>query len=213
MVINERIIDLAYGHKNRRITVATDRLIGIYRPKRIDNPLGEAEILKNVMAHPIGTPRLREIVRPHQQVVIVVSDISRPCPTDKILPYIVAELEAAGVNNNDVLIVVALGLHRSQTQSEIDNLISPEMANRLRVINHDPEDVIRLGFTSRGTPVEFFRPVVQADIRICLGNLEFHYYAGYSGGAKAILPGVAYRSTPRSKAQTDNIFGVMIDNA
>jgi nickel-dependent lactate racemase len=66
------------------------------------------------------------------------------------------------------------------------------------VINHDPVDTVRLGVTSAGTPVEFFRPVVEADLRVCLGNLEFHYFAGYSGGAKAILPGCASEATVRA---------------
>ena len=65
----------------------------------------------------------------------------------------------------------------------------------MRVVNHDPQDVVRLGVTSRGTPVELFRPLVEADVRVCLGNLEFHYFAGFSGGAKAVLPGCASSNT------------------
>jgi nickel-dependent lactate racemase len=77
---------------------------------------------------------------------------------------------------------------------EIDNIVTPEIRRRYRVINHDLSDTVRLGFTQRGTPVEIFRPVVEADKRICLGNLEYHYFAGYTGGAKAIFPGCASRA-------------------
>jgi nickel-dependent lactate racemase len=77
---------------------------------------------------------------------------------------------------------------------EIDTLVAPEIRRRYRVINHDLSDTVRIGFTQRGTPVEIFRPVVEADMRVCLGNLEYHYFAGYTGGAKAIFPGCASRA-------------------
>jgi nickel-dependent lactate racemase len=80
------------------------------------------------------------------------------------------------------------------TEAEIDQAVSPEIHRRLRVLNHDANDTVHLGETSCGTPVEFFRPVVEADLRVCLANLEFHWFAGYSGGAKAILPGCASRA-------------------
>ena len=193
--MNKKNINLAYGHKYMHITVDEVNLLGIYHPRRSEREVDETHILREAMEHPIGTPHLHEIVHPGKQIAIVISDISRPCPTDKMLPFIVTELEAARVRDKDVLIVVALGLHRPLTSDEIQRLVSPELATRFRVINHQPENVIRLGTTSAGTPVEIFRPVAKADIRICLGNLEFHYYAGYSGGAKAILPGVASRAS------------------
>ena len=193
--MNKKTIKLAYGQGYRQVTLAEDNLLGIYNPRQIESEVDETHILKEAMDHPIGTPRLREIAHPGEQIAIVISDISRPCPTDKMLPFIVTELETAGVQDKDVMIVIALGLHRPLTSDEIQRLVSPEMKARFRVVNHDPENTIRLGTTSAGTPVEIFRPVVEADVRICLGNLEFHYYAGYSGGAKAILPGVASRAS------------------
>lgn len=147
------------------------------------------------MAYPIGSPRLREIVHPGQKIAIVTSDLTRPTPSDKMLPFIVEELEAAGVPDKDVLIVFALGIHRPMSDEEMRKAISPAYYERFRAINHDVNDVVRLGITSRGTPVDIFRPLVEADIRICLGNIEFHYFAGFSGGGKAILPGCASRET------------------
>ena len=81
------------------------------------------------------------------------------------------------------------------TEEEIDRVVSPQIHRRIRVVNHDADNVVRLGVTSRGTPVEIFRPLVEADVRVCLGNLEFHWFAGFSGGAKAVLPGCASRAT------------------
>jgi nickel-dependent lactate racemase len=101
------------------------------------------------------------------------------------------ELTAAGVPAANVTVVMALGLHRPMADVEIDRAVGAGLRERVRVVNHDPEDTVQLGITSAGTPVALFRPVVEADLRVCLGNLELHYFAGYSGGAKAIFPGCA----------------------
>jgi nickel-dependent lactate racemase len=127
--------------------------------------------------------------------VIVTSDLTRPCPSDRLLPPVLEELAAAGVPDDDVTIVMALGLHRPMTVAEMERAVGREVYRRLRVINHDPTQTVYLGITPAGTPVEIFRPVVEADLRVSLGNLELHYFAGYSGGAKAILPGCASRAT------------------
>jgi nickel-dependent lactate racemase len=189
---------LAYGRHSMQITIPSANLIGVIEPQ---DPAGEhagkhtdeVGLLSEALAHPIGTLPLRQLVQPGQAVAIVTSDLTRPCPSEKLLPFIAQELEAADVPNGDVFIVLGLGLHRPMTDEEIDRTVSPEIRRRYRVYNHNPENTELLGYTTRGTPVEFFRPLVEADFRICLGNIEFHYFAGYSGGAKAILPGCASR--------------------
>jgi nickel-dependent lactate racemase len=128
-------------------------------------------------------------------VAVVTSDLTRPCPSDRLLPLVLTELQQAGVRDGDVSVVMALGLHRPMTAAEMETAVGPGVCRRVRLLNHDPADVVRLGTTSAGTPVEVYRPLVTADVRICVGNLEFHYFAGYSGGAKAILPGCASRAT------------------
>ncbi len=120
--------------------------------------------------------------------------MTRPCPSDQLIPPILEELAAAGIPDQDITIVIGLGLHRPMSEAEIDQALSPAIHKRFRVLNHDADDTVHLGVTSYGTPVEIFRPVVEADVRVCLANLEFHYFAGYSGGAKSILPGVASRA-------------------
>ncbi|MBN1148217.1 MAG: nickel-dependent lactate racemase [Anaerolineales bacterium] len=191
-------LQLAYGDGSLSVEIPPANLLGVIHPIQAAEP-GEkpdgAAILCAALAHPIGTPLLRQIVKPGQKIVIVTSDMTRPCPSDKLLPPVIAELEAAGIPDGDITIVLALGLHRPMSEAEIDQALSPVMRRRFRVLNHDAGDCVRLGVTPAGTPVEFFRPVVEADVRICLGNLEFHYFAGYSGGAKAILPGCASKAT------------------
>ncbi len=151
------------------------------------------EAVQWALDHPVGAPRLRELVQPGQTVAIVTSDISRPLPSYEILPDILDELYAAGVSPGDITLVFALGSHRAHTKEEKRRLAGERCWREVRCMDSDPSDCIHLGETSRGTPVDITRAVAQADFRICLGNIEFHYFAGYSGGAKAIMPGV---STP-----------------
>jgi nickel-dependent lactate racemase len=150
------------------------------------------------MSHPIGGGGLGDIVRPNSRVAIVTSDITRPCPTHLMLPEVVEELNRAGVPDGRILVVFGRGIHRGQTPEERRVLVGRPMFDRLRCVDSDPMDVVNVGVTRRGTPVEVFRPVAEADFRICLGNIEPHYFAGYSGGGKAIMPGVCSRASIRS---------------
>jgi nickel-dependent lactate racemase len=188
-------IEFAYGERKLAVAVPEANLLGVYSPRNAPAPDDASRLLRTALQNPIGTARLREIAHAGQRVAIVISDLTRPCPSAHLLPPVLDELAAAGVANGDVTIIIALGLHRPMTDVEIEAAVGADVARRVRVLNHDPADTVRLGATSAGTPVELFRPLVTADLRVCLGNLEFHYFAGYSGGAKAILPGCASRAT------------------
>jgi nickel-dependent lactate racemase len=187
-------VQLPFGQSSLKVAVPAAGLVGVFVPQEKSEVGEEGAIVQQALAQPVGTPRLRELVRPGQRVAIVTSDLTRPCPSERLLPPVLAELGQAGVGEEAVAVVVALGLHRPQTPAELGRLVGPEVYGRVRVLNHDPEDTVRLGTTARGTTVELFRPLVEADVRVCLGNLEYHYFAGYSGGAKAILPGCASRA-------------------
>jgi lactate racemase len=187
---------LPYGERSLSVEVPSKNLLEVILPKADakDAP-NEAEVIRGALENPIGSPRLGDLAHKGQRIAIVTSDLTRPCPSERLLPFVLHELADAGIPDEDIFIILGLGLHRPMTEEEIDRLISPQVHRRIRVLNHDVDDVVRLGITSRGTPVEFFRPLVEADVRICLGNLEFHWFAGFSGGAKAILPGCASRPT------------------
>jgi nickel-dependent lactate racemase len=184
---------LPHGRGQVPVSLPDGKVLGILEPHRPAQPPSEG-LLRNALDQPIGSRPLRQLGRPGQRVSIVTSDVTRPCPSDRLLPAILDELETAGVRDEDITIVMALGLHRPMSQPEMEAAVGNDTYRRVRVINHDPSDVVRLGITSAGTPIEIFRPVVEADLRICLGNLELHYFAGYSGGAKAIMPGCASRA-------------------
>lgn len=154
---------------------------------------GEAEVRRALIA-PIGSPRLKDIVRPGEKIAIITSDITRPMPTFKVMPALLDELYAGGVKKEDVTLVFALGSHRKHTEAEQKKLAGERAWNEIKCVDSDPDDCVHYGTTSRGTPVDITRVVAEADRRICLGNIEYHYFAGYSGGAKAIMPGVSTRA-------------------
>ncbi len=191
-------IAVPYGQGQARAEVPAETCLGSFQPVAPSTAPDESRLIGDALANPIGSKPLRELVRPGQSVALVTSDLTRPCPSDRLLPPILEELAAAGVPDDDIFIVMALGLHRPMSAEEIDIALGTEVSGRYRVLNHDPEDTVRLGTTSSGTPVEFFRPLVEADVRICVGNLELHYFAGFSGGAKAILPGCASKACIRA---------------
>lgn len=187
-------IQLPYGRKQFTLEVPGTNLLGVFKPNKIENTAHESDEIRRALENPVGTGRLRGLVSNVTKIAIVTSDLTRPCPSARLLPHIFNELRLAGVPDENITIVLALGLHRPMASEEIDTALSPEIHSRYRVLNHDVTDTVRLGFTQRGTPVEIFRLVVEADMRICLGNLEYHYFAGYTGGAKAIFPGCASKA-------------------
>jgi nickel-dependent lactate racemase len=188
---------LEFGYDKRVETVeAPDgNVIGVLEPNAYEAPdKSEDEIVRAALAAPIGSPRLRDIVRKGEKIVVVTSDISRPMPTWKVMPALLDELYAAGCAPEDITLVFGRGVHRAQTDAERLHLTGERAYREIRCIDSDPDDVVLVGTTSTGTPVEIMRAVAEADRRICLGNIEFHYFAGYSGGYKAIMPGVSTRA-------------------
>ena len=147
---------------------------------------------------PIGAPPLHDLAGPSTRVALVVDDASRPTPVDAILPTILAELEAAGVPRAHVTLVTALGLHRPMTADELSERCGAGTLDGIAWENHDCDDregLVALGTTSRGTPVLVNRTVAEADLVVAVGCIEPHLIAGFGGGAKIIVPGVAGRAT------------------
>ena len=207
---------IGYDKREIEFFINEKNFLGEILPNRMETGLmGEAEV-KRAIENPIGTKRLKDIVRPSESVVIITSDITRPMPSKTVLPLVIEELKLGGVEEKDITIVLALGSHRKHTEEEVRYLVGEEVYSRIKCVDSDPDNCKHLGTCSNGTPVDVFRTVAEADRRICLGNIEYHYFAGYSGGAKAIMPGVSTREAiqanhsnmvnPRAKA------GSMDDN-
>ncbi len=185
--------EVGYGKRCKKFVIPTKNFLGELRQNDFQRTASEEELIQQALANPIGTPKLSEIVKPGKKIVIVTSDITRPMPTRKVLPAILAEIEAAGCSLADVTVVFALGSHRKHTEEEQKYLVGEESYGKVNCVDSDPTQCTHMGVTSRGTPVDIFSVVAEADYRICLGNIEYHYFAGYSGGSKAIMPGVSTR--------------------
>ena len=153
--------------------------------------------VEEAISRPIGTPKLRDLVKPGQTAALVVTDITRKLPEEIILPLLLKELEAGGMKKKDITAVVATGTHRPNTPEELREKFG-EVVDEIAFINHDPwnsEGLIHLGISKGGIPLVFNRTVAQADLRISTGVIETHLFAGYSGGVKSIAVGVAGEET------------------
>jgi Uncharacterized conserved protein len=186
------LISLKYGKSVEEIELPhnVEPLIlkGHFKDAAVDHKYELGEIERS-LENPIGSKRLQDIVSPGQKVVIMASDITRPSPTKKLVPPLLYELGRAGVTDGDITIVFGMGIHRPHTENEKMMLVGEDAYGRIRCIDSCTDEFINIGTTSRGTPVNVCSTVLNADVRICTGNIEYHYFAGYSGGAKAIMPG------------------------
>ncbi len=205
--------DLKFDKTTQKIECADARLMGVLLPKDLDDLPNPDEEIRRALKNPIGSPRLNEIVKKGDKISIVTSDITRPCPSYLMLPPLLEELESAHIPTQDINIVFALGTHRKHTEEEIISLVGKDIYEQYTCIDSDMDECVEVGKTTNGTPLDIFKPVAEADKRICLGNIEYHYFAGYSGGDKAIMPGVSttrsiqanHRMMVEPKACTGNI--------
>ena len=186
-------LQLGFGNGYQEVTLPRENLLAILNANEVTVELTGSEEVARALEQPIGAPKLAEVVRPGEKLAIITSDITRPCPTRLILPPVLDRLYTAGVKPEDITLVFALGSHRPHTQEEKQRLAGDRAWSEIRCLDSDPGDCVHMGTTRRGTPVDIARVVAEADRRICLGNIEYHYFAGFSGGAKAIMPGVSTR--------------------
>lgn len=182
-----------FGKGYKEFEVEDKNIIMEVKQNKVNISTTGIEEVKRALSNPIGCDRLNKIVKPGEKIVIVTSDITRPMPSKVVLPPLIEELLSAGVTYEDITIVFALGSHRKHSKEEKKYLVGEGIYNKVKCVDSDPEDCIHLGKTKSGTPVDIFSLVANADRRICLGNIEYHYFAGYSGGAKAIMPGISTR--------------------
>jgi nickel-dependent lactate racemase len=189
-------VSLKYGEKQLQLEVPDHT--EILSPKTefpsVDDPFGE---VRRALDNPIASPTLTQVVEnmKPRKIAILVSDLTRPSPSHIIVPPILEELNRAGVKREQIKIVFGLGFHRKMSEEEMKKAVGEEVFERYECINHDIDNCVYIGETSRGTPVEVFRPVIESDLIIATGNLELHWFVGYSGGYKALLPGVCSKRT------------------
>ena len=186
-------ISLKYGSTVMSADLVARTLTASTLPE-LPDPVEEVH---RALSHPIGAAPLDKIVAPGERVVIVTSDITRYTGSEVYLPILVEQLNQCGVPDEDIAVIIALGIHRKQTQTEHRKILGP-LYGRITVCDHecdDPEQLVTLGKTSSGLPVQINRRVVEADRVIVTGTVGLHYFAGFGGGRKSLVPGVASRET------------------
>ncbi len=190
-------IQLPYGKTTLPVTVPDKNLLGVITPQEFNPAQKPEEMIRDALKDPLGTDPLSTLVHPGDHVAIVVDDYTRPCPTQTLLPPVLAELHDAGVDDLDILIIIANGTHTPPTPDQIKDILGEKIARTFMVATNDITngEYLPVGKTRRGNTVEILKDYVERDIKILLGDIEYHYFAGYGGARKSILPGLASKNT------------------
>jgi len=187
-------IRLAYGRKGLDVELPDKVPVTVIEPEFVPGLKDERAALSEALNSPLGCPPLRQLVRPSDTVAVVFSDLTRPMPNDRVLPVLLEELARAGVPDNHVVLVNALGTHRPQTEDELKIMLGEAVVNRYRIVQHNAWEEATLapvGKNRAGRTVRVNRTYLEASVRILTGFIEPHFFAGFSGGPKAVLPGIA----------------------
>jgi nickel-dependent lactate racemase len=190
--MSTRSFRLAYGRAAIEARIDRGFEPGVLSP-RFPKPAADYDVIRQSLRSPIESRPLKDLVGYGQKVAIIVSDTTRATASHLILPILVDELNSAGVRDSDIEIVVALGIHRRQTKEEHRALVGDSIFGRIRISDHDAyaaDALVEFGQTSRGTPVAVNKTVAMADKVILTGAAVPHYFAGFGGGRKSIMPGV-----------------------
>ena len=194
-----RVFSLPYGSGTVDLFLPRGvKFLGKLSP--LDTPGLESfeESFITALRNPVSLRSLKDICSPGDRVAVLVSDVTRSYKTQFFLPLLLDELNRAGVPDEDVFVVFACGAHRPQEKKEQIRILGQEVAERISYMDHDcrnREDHIYMGTSSRGTEVKLNKSVVEADKCILTGLVEYHYYAGFTGGRKSVLPGISAYET------------------
>jgi len=173
--------------------VASELSIQDYPP--IENPL---VAIREAIRNPIQSKSLKEIVEPGQKVAFLVNDSTRVANSHVFMPILLDELNSVGIPDKDMFIIFAVGAHRELNEQEMASLVGPDITRRVEMFNSnakDPAQFQYLGTTSRGNDIYFHKRAVEANHVVCTGSIVYHFFAGFGGGRKALLPGVAAYDT------------------
>lgn len=193
------VLPIPYGGKTIDIEVPSDRLAWVCSPKNVPGVSDIREAVSDALDNLIGCPDLPTLVKDRgKKTVILVDDHTRTTPQAEILPVVLNRLNELGIQDSDITVIIAGGTHRQMTQEECLAKFGQAIMDRVRVIAHvydDPEQLVDLGTTKLGVPISVNRQYFEADFSIAIGNIIPHIYAGWSGGAKLVQPGVSGPAT------------------
>jgi len=189
-------IRLAYGKKGMEVRLPDDLHPVVVEPEYVPALAEQAESIRDALRRPIGSRALREVVRSGDKVSVVFNDITRPTPYPVILPALLAELDH--VRDDRIVLLNATGTHRPNTEPELRRMLGNQILDRFRILQNDAIDRsthTRVGTTRGGNEVWLHKEYVECDVRILTGFIEPHFFAGFSGGGKACMPGLALLET------------------
>ena len=185
---------LPYGKGTQKADIPEDHVLYDLHGLHAEAVEDEEQAVREALRHPIGCQPLDDIIQPSDTVCIVVSDITRLVHTDRMLPVLVQELNRIGVQDHQITVLVSQGTHRAHTEQENEIVCGSDMVRRLHIVQHDCHDASALtcvGRTSFGNDVYINSLAAKADKLILTGAVSFHPMAGFGGGRKAVLPGIA----------------------
>lgn len=191
-------IDLPYGDQTVPIDIPSRNLRSVLSPHSVDAADNPDRELRRTLDEPIEVPPLRESARGGEQALIIADDLTRLTPVDRIIPHVLNELNAAGMRDDQITVMIALGTHRPMTDVEILQRFGDDVLGRVRVINspwQDPTQMHEMGITEEGTPISIARLAIESDIVIGLGSIVPHHIPGFSAGAKIVQPGISGAAT------------------
>ncbi|GAB4533795.1 MAG: nickel-dependent lactate racemase [Anaerolineae bacterium] len=190
---NQVEISLPYGDGQVTAHLPARNLMAVLSPRQVTPCLDAAAEVERALSNPIGMPPLAVAARGARQAVIIADDLTRQTPLRLIIPYLLDELNLAGLSDEAISILIALGTHRPMSQEEILARFGPEVVGRLPVLNHpwnEPGQLADLGATPNGTPIQVSRMALEADFLIGVGSIVPHHISGFSAGAKIVQPGI-----------------------
>ena len=214
-------IRLDYGRQGLWVHFPAEPPPIVLRPRPVPVLPAPEETVEAALRTPIGSAPLAELARGKRDACIVICDITRPVPNRTILPPILRTLEGSGIPRTGIRILIATGTHRPNTPAEIAEMVGPEVASAYPVLNHACTETAQhcnLGVSPRGVPVALDRRYVEAELKITVGLIEPHFMAGWSGGRKLVMPGLAALHTveawhsPRFLEHPRAIAGVLDGN-
>ena len=193
------IVNFSYGKEKLACDIPENVLLGVLEPKihHYKATLSEDALVAQAMANPIGSPALEELVKGKQNIVIIASDHTRPVPSRVIMPPMLAAIRK-GNPDADITILIATGCHRATTLAELTDKFGEEIVKNEKIVIHDcavEEDLEVIGTLPSGGRLSINRIAARADLLLAEGFIEPHFFAGFSGGRKSVLPGIASRET------------------
>ena len=199
-------LNLAYGKGGLDLSLPDDLNVDVIQPQHVEAPADQTDAVRDALRNPIGSRPLRDLVRSSDAVAIVCNDVTRPTPYRTILPVLWDEL--SHVRDSDIVLLIATGTHRACTPDELEAMFGRQIVQRLRIVQNDAYDHdshALVGTTVSGNPIWIHKEYLRCGVRILTGFIEPHFFAGFSGGGKACMPGLSLFETIRNNHCAGNL--------